>query len=196
MWVSACVSPSSRDGPAADVSLLFSYVGMQTFYALLSPHSKQCKVSVLAKTIYKFSPCLHRNVTSSICSAEFKNINTCLRKEKTCLSASLLQPRGIILIELAKRPNRANSLSSTSFSMNGGTIFVAGAESAVSCRNCSFTTTPLSIRRLTKTYFLRKTTTALFILDAEKTCSFPTSFPHGQQHVLYRRISVRDAPKP
>ena len=70
---------------------------------------------MLAKTIYEFSPCLHRNVTSSICSAEFKNINMFFPFGGKCLSASLLQPRRIVLIELAKRPNRANSLSSTSF---------------------------------------------------------------------------------
>ncbi len=69
----------------------------------------------------------------------------------------------------------------TSLLINGGTleivIFVAGADSGVTGTNISLTHIPLTVNWLISDSVFKKTTTALFIREAETILSKPTCSP-------------------
>src|SRR4029434_8276401 len=97
-----------------------------------------------------------------------------------------LQLRGIFLIGDTNFPNRDNSRSISSSLINGGTfdrvIFLEGLLRGKTGVNSPPITIPVWITSCVFSIELKNKTIALFILEPETTCSWPTTCPTARLH--------------
>ena len=102
----------------------------------------------LVKAMYVLPPCDTRKDTSKPLVDSFKNINTCLLKDKTCFRAGFLQPSGILVIVLANFLKRNNYLLK----------LVADADKSITGKKVFRTHNPLLITSNAKLSLLKKIT--------------------------------------
>ncbi len=99
----------------------------------------------------------------------------------TCFKAVFLHPSGIVFNGLANFPKHESARSISSSGMNGGTLeiitFRVGLANGETATKSPLTEIPLLTRRLTRFSSFKKTTTALFILEAEEMFSYPICSP-------------------